>query len=71
EKGDTQEEVHKRNCCEELEEHEMRHFSSKDMSYDDDRDCRKGNHLLLEEILKIPLYADAEDFDVESKVMTR
>ncbi|KAL5548742.1 hypothetical protein UlMin_003973, partial [Ulmus minor] len=45
---DTQEEVQKRNLREELEEHEGRHFSSKDKSYNYDRDCRKGNHLLLE-----------------------
>ncbi|KAL5548801.1 hypothetical protein UlMin_004032, partial [Ulmus minor] len=33
EEQNTQEEVQKRNRCEELEERERRHFSSKDKSY--------------------------------------
>ncbi|KAM5578028.1 hypothetical protein ABKV19_008377 [Rosa sericea] len=45
---DTQEEPQKRNLQEELEDHERRHFSSKDKySYDRDR-SRRGSQLLLE-----------------------
>ncbi|KAG6793641.1 hypothetical protein POTOM_002856 [Populus tomentosa] len=68
---DTKEELQKRNLREELEERERRHFSSKDKSYNDDRDRRKGNHLLLEGIKRdtedriIPRSVDADDSDVE------
>ncbi|KAL5548793.1 hypothetical protein UlMin_004024 [Ulmus minor] len=74
---DTQEEVQKRNLREELEERERRHFSSKDKSYNDDRDRRKGNHLLLEGSRTdtgdciVPCHVDADDSDVKSKVMIR
>ncbi|KAL5548718.1 hypothetical protein UlMin_003949 [Ulmus minor] len=70
---DTLEEVQKRNLREELEERERRHFSSKDKSYNDDRDRRKGNHLLLEgsrrdtEDRIVPRSVDADDSDVEVK----
>uniref|UniRef100_A0A3N7EL86 Uncharacterized protein n=1 Tax=Populus trichocarpa TaxID=3694 RepID=A0A3N7EL86_POPTR len=68
---DTKEELLKRNLREELEERERRHFSSKDKSYNDDRDRRKGNHLLLEGTKRdtedriIPRSVDADDSDVE------
>ncbi|KAG6790277.1 hypothetical protein POTOM_006425 [Populus tomentosa] len=68
---DTKEELQKRNLREELEERERRHFSSKDKSYNDDRDRRKGNHLLLEGTKRdtedriIPRSVDADDSDVE------
>ncbi|KAI9076467.1 hypothetical protein K1719_041453 [Acacia pycnantha] len=45
---DTQEELQRRNLLDELEERERRHFSSKNKSYNDDRDRGKGSHLLLE-----------------------
>lgn len=70
---DTHDEVQKRNLREELEERERRHFSSKDKSYNDDRDRRKGGHLLLEgarrdtEDRLIPRSVDADDADVEVK----
>ncbi|KAI7998462.1 hypothetical protein LOK49_LG10G00519 [Camellia lanceoleosa] len=70
---DTKEELQKRNLCDELEEQERRHFSSKDKSYSDDRDRRKGGHLLLEgarrdaEDRLIPRSVDADDADVELK----
>ncbi|GMN59152.1 hypothetical protein TIFTF001_028259 [Ficus carica] len=69
---DTHEELQKRNLREELEEHERRHVSSKDKSYDD-RDRRKGSHLLLEGAKRdtedriIPRSVDADDSDVEVK----
>ncbi|XP_059666744.1 uncharacterized protein LOC132312403 [Cornus florida] len=65
---DTKEELQKRNLREELEERERRHFSSKE-----DRDRRKGGHLLLEGARRdaedriIPRSADADDADVEVK----
>ncbi|XP_065862731.1 uncharacterized protein [Euphorbia lathyris] len=66
---DTQEELHKRNLREELEDRERRHFSSKDKSYDD-RDRRKSNQLLLEGTKRdedriVPRSVDADDSDVE------
>ncbi|EEF39650.1 protein CWC15 homolog [Ricinus communis] len=68
---DTQDELQKRNLREELEERERRHFSSKDKSYNDDRDRRKSNQLLLEGAKRdtedriIPRSVDADDSDVE------
>ncbi|KAF5954669.1 hypothetical protein HYC85_007525 [Camellia sinensis] len=71
---DTKEELQKRNLRDELEERERRHFSLKDKSYSDDRDRRKGGHLLLEgearrdaENCLIPRSVDADDADVELK----
>ncbi|KAK1396577.1 Pre-mRNA-splicing factor Cwf15/Cwc15 [Heracleum sosnowskyi] len=64
---DTQEELQKRNLRDELEERERRHFSSRE-----DKDRRKGGHLLLEgskreiEDRIIPRSADADD-DAEIK----
>lgn len=69
---DTQDELQKRNLREELEERERRHFSSKDKSYSDDRDRRRG-HLLLEgskrdaEDRIVPRHEDADDSDVDVK----
>ncbi|KAJ6751847.1 hypothetical protein OIU85_002280 [Salix viminalis] len=68
---DTKEELLKRNLREELEERERRHFSSKDKSYNDDRDRRRGNQLLLEGTKRdaedriIPRSVDADDSDVD------
>ncbi|PPR88340.1 hypothetical protein GOBAR_AA32350 [Gossypium barbadense] len=68
---DTQDELQKRNLRNELEERERRHFSSRDKSYNDDRDHRKGNHLLLEGAKReaedriVPRSVDADDSDVE------
>ncbi|XWS09620.1 hypothetical protein CRYUN_Cryun39dG0005300 [Craigia yunnanensis] len=68
---DTQDELQKRNLRDELEEREQMHFSSKDRSYNDDRDRRKGNHLLLEGAKRetedriVPRNVDADDSDVE------
>ncbi|XP_047937863.1 protein CWC15 homolog [Salvia hispanica] len=65
---DTQDEVQRRNLREELEDRERRHFSSKE-----DRDRRKGNHLLLEgsrrevEDRIIPRSIDADDADVNAQ----
>ncbi|GAB4845900.1 hypothetical protein Ancab_024904 [Ancistrocladus abbreviatus] len=70
---DTQEELQKRNLREELEERERKHFTSKDKSYNEDRDRRKGSHLLLEgskrdaEDRIVPRSVDADDSDVEVK----
>ncbi|GMP58320.1 hypothetical protein CsSME_00028943 [Camellia sinensis var. sinensis] len=70
---DTKEELQKRNLRDELEEQERWHFLLKDMSYSDDRDRRKGGHLLLEgarrdaEDRLIPRSVDADDADVELK----
>ncbi|KNA20641.1 hypothetical protein SOVF_050480 [Spinacia oleracea] len=70
---DTQEELEKRDLREELEERERRHFSSKDKSYGEDRDRRKGGHLLLEgsrrdaEERIVPRSVDADDSDVDVK----
>ncbi|PRQ54898.1 putative pre-mRNA-splicing factor Cwf15/Cwc15 [Rosa chinensis] len=70
---DIQEELHKRNLQEELEDYERRHFSSKDKySYDRDR-SRRGSQLLLERIRRdtedcvIPRNVDADDSDMEVK----
>ncbi|KAF5730451.1 hypothetical protein HS088_TW19G00040 [Tripterygium wilfordii] len=68
---DSHDEVQKRNLRDELEERERRHFSSKNKSYDDDRDRRKANHLLLEGTKRdsedriVPRSVDADDSDVE------
>ncbi|KAL1556151.1 protein CWC15 A-like [Salvia divinorum] len=65
---DTQDEVQRRNLREELEDRERRHFSSKE-----DRDRRKGNHLLLEgsrrevEDRIVPRSIDADDADVDAQ----
>ncbi|KAJ7963576.1 Protein CWC15 like [Quillaja saponaria] len=70
---DTQDELQKRNLRDELEERERRHFSSKNKSYNDDRDRGKGNHLLLEGTKRetedriVPRSVDADDSDVEVK----
>ncbi|ESR65891.1 hypothetical protein WN944_002295 [Citrus x changshan-huyou] len=70
---DTKDELQKRNLRHELEERERRHFSSKDKSYNDDRDRRKSSHLLLEgtkrdmEDRAAPRSIDADDSDVEVK----
>ncbi|CAH9099889.1 unnamed protein product [Cuscuta epithymum] len=70
---ETQDELQKRNLREELEQRESRHFSSKDKGYNEDRDRRKSNHLLLEgskresEDRIIPRSADADDADVVAK----
>ncbi|KAI0530527.1 hypothetical protein KFK09_000071 [Dendrobium nobile] len=73
---DTQDEVQRRNLRQELEERERRHFSSKDKSYNEDRDRRKGagtGQLLLEggkrdvEDRIVPRSIDADDSDVEVK----
>ncbi|XP_006346112.1 protein CWC15 homolog [Solanum tuberosum] len=68
---DTQDELHKRNLREELEDRERRHFSSKDNSYED-RDCRKSGQLLLDGAKReiedriVPRSADADD-DADTK----
>ncbi|XP_022866562.1 protein CWC15 homolog A-like [Olea europaea var. sylvestris] len=65
---DTQDELQRRNLRDELEERERRHFSLKD-----DRDRRKGGHLLLEgskrevEDRIVPRNVDADDADVDVK----
>ncbi|XP_010465135.1 PREDICTED: protein CWC15 homolog [Camelina sativa] len=65
----TQEELKKKNLRDELEDRERRHFSSKDKSYSDERDSRRGSQLLLEGFKKDPedrIYArnvDADDSD--------
>ncbi|XP_057775177.1 uncharacterized protein LOC130994161 [Salvia miltiorrhiza] len=65
---DTQDEVQRRNLRDELEDRERRHFSSKE-----DRDRRKGNHLLLEgsrrevEDRIVPRSIDADDADVDAQ----
>ncbi|KAL2466894.1 Cwf15/Cwc15 cell cycle control family protein [Abeliophyllum distichum] len=65
---DTQDELQRRNLREELGERERRHFSSKE-----DRDRRKGGHLLLEgsrrevEDRIVPRSMDADDADVDVK----
>ncbi|GLT26422.1 hypothetical protein SLA2020_014890 [Shorea laevis] len=70
---DTQDELQKRNLREELEERERRHFSSKDKSYNEDRDRRKGSNLLLEGTKRevedriVPRSVDADDSDVDDK----
>jgi len=69
----TQEELEKRNLREELEERERRHFSSKDRSYNDDRDRRKGGQLLLEGTRRdtddrlVSRNIDADDADIKVK----
>uniref|UniRef100_A0A1D1XRI4 Protein CWC15 n=1 Tax=Anthurium amnicola TaxID=1678845 RepID=A0A1D1XRI4_9ARAE len=71
---DTQEELQKRNLRDELDERERRHFSSKERSFAEDRDRRKGTgsgQLLLEGVKReaedrlIPRSVDADDSDVE------
>ncbi|XP_074561503.1 uncharacterized protein LOC141829542 isoform X1 [Curcuma longa] len=70
---DTQDELQKRNLREELEERERRHFTSKDKTYAEDRDRRKGGHLLLEGTRRevedriIPRSIDADDSDGDVK----
>lgn len=73
---DTQDELQRRNLREELEDRERRHFSSKDKSYAEDRDRRKGagtGQLFLEggkrdvEDRIVPRSIDADDSDVEVK----
>ncbi|KAJ1377446.1 Pre-mRNA-splicing factor Cwf15/Cwc15 [Sesbania bispinosa] len=70
---DTQEELKRRNLRDELEERERRHFSSKNKSYNDDRDHGKGSHLFLEgskreiEDHVVPRSVDADDSDVEER----
>ncbi|CAI9755016.1 unnamed protein product [Fraxinus pennsylvanica] len=65
---DTHDELLRRNLRDELEERERRHFSSKE-----DRDRRKGGHLLLEgskrevEDRIVPRSVDADDADVDVK----
>jgi len=65
---DTQDEVQRRNLRDELEDRERRHFSSKE-----DRDRRRGNHLLLEgsrreiEDRIVPRSIDADDADVDAQ----
>ncbi|KAG2315623.1 hypothetical protein Bca52824_018745 [Brassica carinata] len=69
----TQEEVQKKNLRDELEDRERIHFSSKDKSYSEDRDRRRGNQLLLEgskrdpEDRIVPRSVDADDSDVDIK----
>ncbi|KAJ4957125.1 hypothetical protein NE237_013908 [Protea cynaroides] len=64
----TQDELQTRNLREELEENERRHFAPKE-----DRDRRKGGHLLLEGTKRdaedriIPRSVDADDSDVDVK----
>ncbi|CAL9063952.1 uncharacterized protein LOC135636029 [Musa acuminata AAA Group] len=70
---DTQDELQRRNLREELEERERRHFSSKDKSYAEERDRRKGGHLFLEGTKReaedriVPRSIDADDSDVDVK----
>lgn len=73
---DTHEELQKRNLREELEERERRHFASKDKSFAEDRDRRKGpatGHLLLEGAKReaedriVPRNIDADDSDGDVK----
>ncbi|XP_050383278.1 uncharacterized protein LOC126800033 isoform X2 [Argentina anserina] len=70
---DTEEELHKRDLREELEDRERRHFSSKDKyNYDRDR-SKRGSQLLLEGTRRdaedriVPRNVDADDSDVEVK----
>ncbi|KAK6785698.1 hypothetical protein RDI58_019153 [Solanum bulbocastanum] len=68
---DTQDELHRRNLREELEDRERRHFSSKDNGYED-RDRRKSGQLLLDGAKReiedriVPRSADADD-DADTK----
>ncbi|XP_061341072.1 uncharacterized protein LOC133287465 [Gastrolobium bilobum] len=70
---DTAEELKRRNLRDELEDRERRHFSSKNKSYNDDRDHGKGNHLFLEGSKReiedhiVARNVDADDSDVEVK----
>ncbi|XP_057777691.1 uncharacterized protein LOC130996197 [Salvia miltiorrhiza] len=70
---DTQDEVQRRNLRDELEDRERRHFSSNQKGYAEDRDRRKGNHLLLEgsrrevEDRIVPRSIDADDADVDAQ----
>ncbi|CAI0378558.1 unnamed protein product [Linum tenue] len=69
---DTQGELQKRDLRAELEERERKHFSSKDRSYSDDRDRRRGSQLLLEGLKRdaedriVPRSQDADDSDGEA-----
>lgn len=69
----TQEELEKRNLREELEERERKHFSSKGKPFSEDRDRRRGSHLLLEGSKNdaddriVPRSVDADDSDVDVK----
>ncbi|XP_010324238.1 uncharacterized protein [Solanum lycopersicum] len=73
---DTQDELHRRNLREELEDRERRHFSSKDNGYvyvvAEDRDRRKSGQLLLDGAKRViedrivPRSADADD-DADTK----
>ncbi|KAL3503655.1 hypothetical protein ACH5RR_038104 [Cinchona calisaya] len=62
---DTQDELQRKTLRDELEERERKHFSSKD-----DRDRRRGSHLLLEGAKReaddriVPRSVDADDADV-------
>ncbi|KAJ6850584.1 putative protein CWC15-like protein [Iris pallida] len=66
---DTLEELQEKNFREELEECEKRHFSSKDKSYAEDRDQRKGassgGAKREAEDRIIPRNVDADDSDVD------
>ncbi|XP_027336015.1 protein CWC15 homolog [Abrus precatorius] len=70
---DTQDELKRRNLRDELEDRERRHFSSKNKSYNDDRDHGKGGHLFLEGTRRdiedhiVARSVDADDSDVEVK----
>ncbi|KAK7330759.1 hypothetical protein VNO77_24958 [Canavalia gladiata] len=70
---DTTDELKRRNLRDELEDRERRHFSSKNKSYNDDRDHGKGSHLFLEGTKReiedhiVPRSVDADDSDVEVK----
>ncbi|CAI0378413.1 unnamed protein product [Linum tenue] len=69
---DTQGELQKRDLRAELEQRERKHFSSKDRSYSDDRDRRRGSQLLLEGLKRdaedriVPRSQDADDSDGEA-----
>ncbi|KAK7265925.1 hypothetical protein RJT34_33550 [Clitoria ternatea] len=70
---DTHDEVKRRNLRDELEERERRHFSSKNKSYNDDRDHGRSSHLFLEGSKReiedhiVARSVDADDSDVEVK----
>ncbi|KAK9747951.1 hypothetical protein RND81_02G025800 [Saponaria officinalis] len=70
---ETQDEVRSRDLREELEVRERKHFGSKEKSFSEDRDRRKGGSLLLEgskrdaDFRIIPKNVDADDSDVDAK----
>ncbi|KAK9676075.1 hypothetical protein RND81_11G052000 [Saponaria officinalis] len=70
---ETQDEVRRRDLREELEERERKHFGSKEKSFSEDRDRRKGGSFLLEgskrdaDFRIIPKNVDADDSDVDAK----